>query len=298
MRQVDHIPPSVPHFEAPKEQSLIKTVRGVGRAAYTLFNVPLHDSSLFNDLAVILADEPPQPTHAPIEDEVETIATRSARLVDADIRPTISGKELLGHMGVLMQFTSYLPDVRPFAQTPFQHIDDLYSQIVEEGKGAPLGFADQLDLALEQTAGDLPEAVWRLFITSRQHARWFDSSVITGMPELTREEKMNRMYDFSHAVAACRSHEVSPIQDTGGDTYYGWTHALGRLAFGALAEKQTGLTKIGGKAMHNGTRLMHELAHRFKPQTLPSDHTVAAAYGNAVGDALVQIMQPEALNRS
>jgi len=277
------------HFEALASQSSINTIRGIGRAVYTLFNVPNHDSSLYEDLAKTLVDEP-QPAQPSVEEEVSAILNGPSSLVDPTIRPTLSTKHLLGHMGVFMQFTSYLPRLGPYAETPFQHVDDLYTQLVERGRIAPLSFSDQLTTALEQTTGDLPEALWRLFITSRQHARWFDSSVITGMPEFGRDEIMNRMYNFSRAVAACKPHDTSPVQDTSGDTYYGWTHAAAGLVFGALATKQTMFTKAGGKAIRNGTSLMHSLAHRFKAQRLPSDHTIAAEYGNAMGDVFIQLM--------
>ncbi|MGI0135073.1 MAG: hypothetical protein ACREBW_08975, partial [Candidatus Micrarchaeaceae archaeon] len=182
--------------------------------------------------------------------------------------------------------------LRPYGQTSFEQVDDLYAEVTEKGSDKPLGYAEQLTIALKQTSGDLPEALWRLFITSRQYGRWFDSSIITGMPDFTRDQKMERMYAFAHSVAACKPHEASPVQDAAGDTYYTWTHALGGVAFGALAAKQTLATRTGAEVIHNGTTLMHNLAHRFKPQRLPSDHTIAAAYGNAIGDTLVHVLRP------
>jgi len=277
------------HFEQHEDQSWLNTIRGVGRAAYTLFNVPDHDSSLYKDLATVLADQP-QPVQAPVEQEVETVMTDPAQLIDVDKAPRINKKQLLGHLGIAMQFTSYLPNLRSFGQTPFVHIEDLHSDITERGNNTPLGYADQLSIALNQTEGDLPEAVWRLFLTSRQCGRWFDDSIITNMPDFTRDKKMEYMYTFARSVLACKPHETSPVQDSAGDTYYTWTHVLGGLMFDSLADKQTSAVRLGSKAVHNGTTLMHELAHRYKPQRLASDHTTAAVYGNAISDALVGVL--------
>jgi len=190
-----------------------------------------------------------------------------------------------------MQFTCHVPRLRPYAETPFEHIDNLFEQITLKGNQKPLDFSDQLTIALLETSGDLPEAIWRLFLTSRQHARWLDSSVIIGMPDFTRDQKMERMYNFSTSVAACRPQEIHPAQDASGDTYYSWTHALGGITFRALAGQRLGFgVKAGGVAMHNGTRLIQEMVFRLKPQTMWSDHSIAATYGNAIGEVLADIL--------
>ncbi|HEY8998926.1 MAG TPA: hypothetical protein VIM53_01265 [Candidatus Saccharimonadales bacterium] len=277
------------HFEQRADQSWLNTVTGVGRAVYTLFNVPDHDSSLYEELARVLREEP-QPTQAPIKQEVEAVLAGPAQLIDPDKHPRIDGKHLLGHLGLIMQFTSYLPKLQPFGQTPFEHVDNLYSEMTQQGHDVPLGYADQLTIALQQTEGDLPEAMWRLFLTTRQFARWFDSGLIPDMPKFSRGQKMEHMYTFAHSVAACKPHETSPVQDSAGDTYYTWTHALGGLMFDSLAAEQSSAVQLGSKVIHNGTTLMHKLAHKYKPQRLASDHTLAAAYGNAIGDTLVGVL--------
>jgi hypothetical protein len=157
----------------------------------------------------------------------------------------------------------------------------------------PLNFSEQLSIALEQTEGDLPEALWRLFITSRLYARWFDTNVIIGMPAPTRDEIMHRMQVWSRSLAACKTYGSCPDQDVSGDTYYCWTHALAKVLYTALPVRRTPFVRLEAYALQNGTKLNHGLAHKFKAQRLPSDHTVAAAYGNALGDALVQIMKSE-----
>jgi hypothetical protein len=153
-----------------------------------------------------------------------------------------------------------------------------------------LSFAEQLQIAVKQTEGDLSEALWRLFITSRLYARWFDTSVILGLPEFTRAEVLDRMQVWSRSVAACKPYGTCADQDVSGDVYYCWTHALSKVAFGVLATRQTPITKFEALALRNVTRLNHRLAHKFKPQRLPSDHTAAAAYGNALGDVCAKML--------
>lgn len=278
----------IPHFEQNVDQTWLRTIYGIGRAAYTLFNVPDHDSSLYEDLAKVLAAQP-QPVHSPIDTEVAAVYAQAAALTDFEKLPRVNTKKLLGHMGLVMQFSSYLPTLRPFGQTPFEYIDDLYDGIVEAGSDTPIGYSEQLAIALRQSEGDLPEAIWRLFLTSRQHGRWFDEGLICNMPDFDRTTKMERMHTFAQSVLACKPHDKFPTQDVAGDTYYTWTHALGTLMFNSLA-KQNQVTKLGSATMHNGTNLMHSFAHKYKPQRLPSDHTIAATYGNSIGDALVDLV--------
>jgi len=277
------------HFEAPTNQSLPNTLRGVGKAAYTIFMVPEHDSSTYETVAKILRNDA-QPTQLRVGEEVAVIRQRTRQRVREGLQPRLGAKELFGLMGVLMQFTSYLPRLRPYCQTPFSDVEALYKELVAHGRIKPLGFAAQLDLALKQTKGDLPEALWRLFITSRLYARWFDTSVITDIPKFTKDEVIERMLAWSRSVAACKPYGTCSDQDASGDTYYCWTHALAKVAFKALAAKQTPLTRLEAAALRNGTRLNHGLAHKFKPQRLKSDHTIAAEYGNAIGEACVAIL--------
>lgn len=268
-----------------KRNHALRILKGVGKAAYTLFYVPEHDYSKSCDVSKML-ESSPQPLQPSLE-------TESMKVRDLLASPEITSStkldriELLGLTGVLMQFTSYLPELRPDAETPFSHVESLYQAIVQAGEESPLDFSDQLEIALGQTEDDLPEALWRLFITSRLYARWYDTAIITDIPDMDREEIIKRMSLFSRSIAACKEYRVSDAQDTSGDMYYCWTHALGKVAYAVGASRNGIPERVGEQILHNGTTLMHKLAHRFKKQHLPSNHEVAAAYGNAIGQQCV-----------
>jgi hypothetical protein len=203
---------------------------------------------------------------------------------------SLDQKELLGLMGVLMQFTAVLPTLRPYCQTSYYDVDRLYEEIVATARKKPLGLADQMAIAIRQSDGDIPEALWRLFITSRLYARWYDVEAITGLPKFSPEEVRERMSTWSRSVKALKPHGSCPDQDASGDTYYCWTHVLARVAYRLLATKQTPLVWLETKALEHGTMLNHKLAHRIKPQGVRSNHSVAALYGNAIGDECVEFL--------
>lgn len=277
------------HFDHENDVPWSDVLRGIGHAAYTLFNVPDHDSSLYEDLALELK-EWPQTLNDPVETECSRVSNLISDRANITALRTLEAKDIAGLLGVLMQFTSYdySGHLKPSAETSFWQIDKLYSSITEH-PNQPLNFSDQLALATAQTDGDIPEALWRLFITSRQHARWFDSDVIRGLPNFSREEKLDRMQKFSLAVRACKPYQEEYAQDSSGDNYYVWTHALGAAAFSALAKKSI-FTNLSSTFIKNGTHLMHGLAHRFKPQRLPSNHVVASIYGNAIGQTIASTL--------
>ncbi len=265
----------------------MNTIFGVSRAAYTVFMVPEHDSSIYKDVATQLRNQP-QPLQLSLNRQVAAI---KKSVVRTRYQPRVHPKELLGFMGVLMQFMSYLPKLHPYCMTPFADTEKLYKEIVRQGQKAPLNFSEQLNIALRQTEGDLPEALWRLFITSRLYARWFDTDVIIDMPDLTRDEIMHRMQAWSRSLAACKAYGSCPDQDVSGDTYYCWTHALAKVLYNVLPARRALLVRLEAYALHNGTKLNHGLAHKFKAQRLPSDHTIAANYGNAIGVRCVEKMR-------
>jgi len=91
---------------------------------------------------------------------------------------------------------------------------------------------------------------------------------------------------FSYAVAACKPYGSCPDQDTAGDTYYCWTHALAKVLYKSYVPKLSPIASLEALALQHGTKLNHGLAHRYKAQRLKSDHTIAAAYGNAIGESL------------
>lgn len=262
----------------------VRTIKGFSKAIYTVFAVPEHDASLSIETAMTQKERPLQPelkhelkrVHLLLEKYRDN--TRSGQSVYA-----IDPVKLLGTTGILMQFTSYIPELRPYAITPFAHIDNLYKAIVEEGKVAPVVFSRQLEIALIQTNGNILEALWRLFITARLHARWYDTSVILDMPSMSREKVLERMKAFSNALAACKKN-TDHTQDVSGDAYYCWTHALSSVIYNSPPhQKYPMLRRLFTYILRKGTWLNHTLAHKFKPQALPSDHTIASHYGNEIG---------------
>lgn len=279
------------HFNRPLVQTWWKTARGLGRAAYTVFTtpaVPNHDESIYLTVAARLRST----TIAlvpPMGAELSAITDLLSSYRSDQANRVLTNRERLGMVGVLMQFSSYMPYLRPYAMTPFEHTEQLYQAIVSH-KGAPLSFSEQLSIALEQTSGDMLEALWRLFITSRLYARWFDAPVVKDMPNFSRSKIIKRMEVFSRSVASCKSRDESLDQDTAGDVYYCWTHALAKVLFANHALRLSLTAQLEAFVLHNGTWLNHQVAHRYKAQSLPSDHTVAAHYGNAIGKLLAQTL--------
>jgi hypothetical protein len=277
------------HFTILKEQSLLSTLLGVNTAIWSVVGVSTsasHDDGIFVSVSEKLRSEN-QIDQPSLPAEIEAVRLVLAGLSHQATVPQLKGKELFALMGVLMQFTSHTARLRPYSITPFLHTETLYQEVIKQGHTRPLGLSEQLAIALRQTNGDLPEALWRLFITARLYARWSDAIVIADMPAFTRSEIIDRMCNWSRSVAACKPFNSCPDQDASGDVYYCWTHAIAKVIYKALAAKQTPLTWLEALALQNGTRLNRSIANKFAPQIVPSDHTIAAAYGNALGDVLV-----------
>lgn len=282
-------PSSNYHFPIVSNTSIWEVSKGFLQAGWTVVFVPKHDTSLSLDAA--RARQTPQPLQPAVESEV--LATK--RILDTDARraqrvflPTT--KDILGLAGVIMQFSSYLPSLHEYIETPYEHIDRLHQAIVKAGKAAPLTFSQQLSISLYQTDGDILEAVWRLFLMSRLNARWYDERILIDVPSFTRQQKIQRMTEFTNAVAACKAHAPHSSQDIAGDTYYCWTHVLGTIIFNSPNKQNKKLLRhIFTTAIRNGTRLNHAIAHKVTPQALKSDHTIAARYGNAIGSVCSEI---------
>lgn len=276
------------HFQTTVSIPLPQAIKGFLKAVFTIFFVPAHDTSLSITNAY---SQPRQTTYPAIEEEARAIRNILEKYTNKQTPLLLNTAKLFGYTGVLMQFTSYLPELRPYARTPFSHIEALYQSITTSGKEKPLNFSEQLDLALLQTKGDVLEALWRLFITSRLYARWYDTSVICDFPDMTRTEVLDRMSKFSRAVAACKKYNPQRPQDASGDAYYCWTHALAEVLFTTPKDKKPFLSKSFARLLRHGTWLNHNLAHKFKAQALPSDHTLASKYGLMVGGLASQHLQ-------
>ncbi len=258
-------------------------IRGVNHAVYTLFVTPKHDT-LHRDVASMVHKEP-QPTQPSLPQTIREVASVLDRTADLSKIEKLPHKELTALGGVLIQFTDYVPRLQPYAQTPYGHIENLYSEITSEAshKKHPLSFANQLEVALQQTEGNIPQSLWRLFMTSRLHARWLDGASMSGMPDYHRNEKINRMITWHRSVAACKPFTYGEPQDSGGDTYYTWTHALAAVAYDQLPQRPNTRTRSAKKIFERGTDIMHTVVHSVNPQTVINDHSIAASYGNAIG---------------
>jgi hypothetical protein len=277
----------------PQDTTHIQAVIGIKQAVYTLFKSPTHDTPHL-EIAEI-RKEALQPLQPPIYDIEYDLRTSTKDLVEPKKRRKLKGKELIHIAGVLMQFTDYSDSLQIYARTPHEHVEALTVGITRKARetSKPLSFSEQLNVALDQAEGDLPEALWRLFITSRMNARWLDGKSIPNLPQFTQIDKKRKMIEWQDSLAACKT---TIPQDTAGDTYYAWTHALASVIYEALPARsnwKTGLAKI---MFQNGTKIMHSVAHKVNPQSLPNDHSIASKYGNAIGKECVSMLKMNTRN--
>lgn len=150
----------------------------------------------------------------------------------------------------------------------------------------PLGFDQQLEIALELTHNNLAQALTNLWLTSRQYARWLDSVAISNMPALTPDEILDEMREWRSSILACKQADMKNFQDTAGDNYYAWTHARARVLYGS----EPGVAnRIGKFVFEHGTTLNTHI--RLIKQTIPSNHKIAAAYGNRIGDTILKVVK-------
>jgi hypothetical protein len=263
-------------------------LRSLGTAAYTLYATPEHEK-LHMDVADAAEADQPLPLQPSLDEIMDRI--RGKVLAKADIAPvpTADGPTLTRLAGVLIQFTDYVPRLHNIA-TPYSEIADLREAVVDSAdESGPLDLASQLDISLQHSDGEVPDALWRLFITSRLHSRWLDSSIVADIPDYTRDKKIELMKTWQDSLAAFKERRPGLSQDASGDTYYAWTHALAKFAFISMPAHESAATRLASRVFHNGTNIMHTLVHKVaQTQSVKSDHTVAAIYGNAVGQACVE----------
>lgn|GEM_PF-688827 len=267
-----------------------EAARGLGRAVITLFIDPPHDRTIWEEAEERAGPQPVQPPVQEIRNNVRRYAASGIQPADRMHRAG-----LLNLATTLIQFTDHSPRAQYLAKTPSETIFSLYKAIAERAaETEPLSFSDQLGQAVEQANGELPDALWRIFLTSRLLARWRDVDAIEGLPQLSRKEKIDLTERWQSSIAACKPFDTVDRQDVIGDTYYCWTHALAKYAFGNMAaDERAG--RLLQKPFHNGTTIMQAFANspfNFSIGTV-SDHKTAAHYGNAIGEALSGITEPE-----
>ncbi len=270
-------------FYNPAKASLFTAFRAVIVAAWTVVFTPDHADRVIHDQVATKLLDHPQVVNPQLSQEleriVESINTKGTSFVDV----RVGFKDRLGIFACLMQFSMYDRSMSPFMVTKYETVDELYRSITAKSSSGPLSLSQQLDLALDTTDGNVHEAVWRLFVTARQYSRWYDQESIIGMPEISKPLAIDRMVGWSSSVMALKPYQPGVNQDTSGDVYYVWTHALAKLVFGRLSPWYALDARLMQLAVHIGTWLNHNIAHKVSPQTVNSDHTIAAAYGNAIG---------------
>lgn len=125
-----------------------------------------------------------------------------------------------------------------------------------------------------------------LWASSRQYARWLDSTLLPN--KITdRQQRLDAMLAWRSAIKAHKTREDGP-QDPAGDNYYMWTHALAQYAWRVSSGCPRFVNNVAAQTFWNGTDLMHGVVHRLNQQSVPSDRTAAARYGNALGDAIAK----------
>jgi hypothetical protein len=199
-----------------RNSSPLDTLFGVKDAVYTLFVTPEH-ATLHADVAKA-SEGYLQPLHPSIEQTLFDLSTVTQKMSDPSQKRLLQWQELASIGAILIQFSDYIPSLQAVVQTPFEDTNNLYLAIVEHAgsEGFPLTMPQQLEIALSQTLGNIPDALWRLFITSRLHSRWLDSAIVENMPQMDRSEVVERMYTWQKSLAGFKNTEP---QDAAGDTY-------------------------------------------------------------------------------
>jgi hypothetical protein len=265
----------------------------MGNAAYTLFATPEHEK-LHQAVEMIGMEQDSQPMQPSLDITMASLKSDVLPRADADHMPQLDGARLIQLAGVLIQFTDYTPRLQDDVQVPYENILDLREEMHARAKiDGPLGFAEQLAVALEQNDNDMTEALWTLFIGSRMHARWLDGRIIKNLPDYTKEEKIQLMLNWRESITACKSPETGNVQDPVGDSYYAWTHTLAKYVYSLAPATETLSSRATVRAFHRGTDIMHKVVHTFNKQAVNSNHAVAANYGNTIGEAVVDHMKTE-----
>lgn len=267
--------------------SYTEAVRSLGTAAYTLYCTPEH-ALLHTDIARIVETEPELPLHpASVSETYNQTTDVVLRFANEGSGNTATSAELIRLSSALIQFTDYVPSLHR-SKISYDPIANLHKAIVENAQDRPLTLPSQLEIALKETDGDMFDALWNMFLASRLYARWLDSQIFTDMPNFTVDEKLALMKQWNDSMYAFKSRDKHPAQDASGDTYYAWTHALAKYSFTQTPAHPSIASKMAVHLFHNGTRLMHNLVHKVaNAQSVKSDHSIAANFGNAVGQACV-----------
>lgn len=267
--------------ETSQPVSLTTSVTNLARSAYSLFVTPGHQL-YHKELELSLASDPIplQPDLDQTEQGIKEV------LEDKEIRRGKSGElsKKLMQTAYLIQFidhftidpnqTDLVTDLTDITSLK----DDFLNRSAELDR--PLTFAEQLELSLELKEGNLSDSLTLLWLASRQYARWYDTSIIPGSSELTKEEVLHEMMQWRSTLLACKPWQQDRVQDPSGDTYYAWTHALAQVIFGVDSSPGDVVARA---IFRQGTNIMRSTIHALGRQDLRSDHRTAATYGNLMG---------------
>lgn len=268
-------------FVLPTRQYFWPTLTGCLRAIHTVIWTPPHEDCVIHrtvNQQLIDTQIPLNPT------QDKTIKSIDSLLPPDFIVPRITARERLGLFAALMQFTMYIPTIQPYFRAKQADIDTLHDKIIKDASThhRPVDLAEQFHRAM-QVAGDPVEALWLLLVTTRQYARWYDGEAIDDFRPLSHSQAKRAMKTWYQSVAALKHHDGQRAQDSAGDVYYVWTHAMAKLVFGPMSSRVAIDAYFYRAALHVGTWLNHNIAHRISPQSVASDHSIAAQYGNAIG---------------
>ena len=268
-------------FALPTQQYFWLTLTGCLRAIHTVIWTPPHEDRVIHRSVSQQLMDTQIPLNPPLDETVKSIES----LLPTDFAvPRITVRERLGLFAALMQFTMYIPTIRPYFRAKQADIDTLHDKIIKDARThhRPVNLAEQFHHAM-QVAGDPVEALWLLLVTTRQYARWYDGEAIDDFRPLSHSQAKRAMKTWYRSVAALKYHDGQHPQDSAGDTYYVWTHAMAKLIFGPMSSRVAVDAYVYRAALHVGTWLNHNIAHRISPQSVASDHSIAAQYGNVIG---------------
>lgn len=269
----------------PKPIGLTTALGYAAMSVYTLLRTPPHET--YHRTMEEELQDPPQPLQPNLEmteATVRMVMNRYPIVLQEAPTPLV---EKITESAYMMQFTDHFLQKSANARLfSYEDMKRLKNKVVDQARQQeyPLSYGQQLDVALELTDGDIIKALTQLCYTSRQYARWLDSTSIEGLPDMTPDQILTEMKDWRTAVLANKPN-TDDFQDPAGDTYYAWTHALAAVLFG----KDTALhDRIGTRLFRRGTDIMHTIVHTLNAQSVPNDHRIAAKYGNRIGEIIVE----------
>lgn len=269
--------------------SCLQTVKGLFVAVRTVIWTPKHDDRvLHRGVSDGLLDTPIE-----LDADVEAVLAKISKIANSSdtTYTTITAKERMGLFAVLMQFTMYIPNLAAYFRANYNDVQKLYKNVTT--RKDRVSSADVLELALE-IKPNLVEAMWLALVTTRQYARWYDKEALANFPSsLTKDEATSLMTKWYLSVKALKPYYKGSHQDSAGDLYYVFTHATAKVVFGPMSHKWAIDAWFYKGAVHIGTWLNHSIAHKVSPQSINSNHTIAARYGNAIGKAIVTALKTQ-----